>query len=135
MSHIASVFFARYLALFPSRTALELKRSRTELIRIKKELSAISAQDDFAKWARLRRQFDKVAKEHDELATSVKAFKVYVTSLISIGIPVFLWGVQIIMLVIWCAEPVFYVPDTWFGPLTSWLKFPFAPNGTTQPLI
>lgn len=33
---------------------------------MKRELAAISAQDDFARWANLRRQHDKALEEHDK---------------------------------------------------------------------
>jgi tail-anchored protein insertion receptor len=33
---------------------------------MKRELAAISAQDDFARWAKLRRQHDKAMEEHDK---------------------------------------------------------------------
>jgi tail-anchored protein insertion receptor len=45
---------------------------RRELVRLDAELRATSAQDDFAKWARLRRKLDKMQEEH-------KAFSSYTT--------------------------------------------------------
>lgn len=51
----------------PTSTAeQESSRLRRELLRLKKELGAVSAQDDFAKWAKLRRQHDKVLSEHEK---------------------------------------------------------------------
>ena len=41
-------------------------RLRRDVVRMKRELAAISAQDDFAKWAKLRRQHDKAMEEHDK---------------------------------------------------------------------
>jgi hypothetical protein len=35
-------------------------------VRLKREMAAISAQDDFARWAKLRRQHDKALEEHDK---------------------------------------------------------------------
>ena len=43
----------------------KVKTLRKEMIRLKTELNATSAQDQFAKWAKLQRQYDKVATEHD----------------------------------------------------------------------
>lgn len=37
---------------------------RKELLRVNNELRSTSAQDDFAKWARLRRKFDKMQEEY-----------------------------------------------------------------------
>jgi hypothetical protein len=51
--------------------------------------------------------------------------------MLSYGLPIILWSVQIFMLVWWWAEPVFWVPEKWFGPMfIGWLKFPFAPEGS-----
>jgi hypothetical protein len=36
------------------------------VVRLKREMAAISAQDDFARWAKLRRQHDKALEEHDK---------------------------------------------------------------------
>jgi hypothetical protein len=45
-------------------------------------------------------------------------------------LPIIFWTIQVVMLIWWCSVPVFYVPKTWFGPFLSWLKFPFAPEGS-----
>ena len=36
------------------------------MIKVKRELNATSSQDQFAKWAKLRRQHDKQQAEYDE---------------------------------------------------------------------
>ena len=43
---------------------LQTKRRR-ELVGLKQELNATSAQDQFAKWARLDRQFSRMQAEYD----------------------------------------------------------------------
>ena len=47
-----------------SDVRLQTKR-RGELVGLKQELNATSAQDQFAKWARLDRQFSRVQAEYD----------------------------------------------------------------------
>lgn len=49
-----------------SKTSTEQVVLRREVVRLKREMNATSAQDDFAKWARLRRQHDKTLAQHDE---------------------------------------------------------------------
>jgi tail-anchored protein insertion receptor len=49
-----------------SKDVQEQIRLRREVVRMKRELGGISAQDDFAKWAKLRRQHDKAMEEHDK---------------------------------------------------------------------
>lgn len=41
-------------------------RQRKEALRLKKELASISAQDDFARWAKLRRQHDKADADYNK---------------------------------------------------------------------
>ena len=36
------------------------------MIRLKREMNATSTQDEFAKWAKLRRSHDKVVAQYDE---------------------------------------------------------------------
>ena len=38
---------------------------RREVVRLKREMNATSSQDEFAKWAKIRRQHDKVLAEYD----------------------------------------------------------------------
>lgn len=47
-----------------SDVRLQTKRRR-ELVGLKQELSATSAQDQFAKWARLDRQYSRMQAEYD----------------------------------------------------------------------
>ncbi|KAL9095325.1 MAG: hypothetical protein Q9163_006515, partial [Psora crenata] len=47
-----------------TRKQLQLRR---EVVKLKRELNATSSQDEFAKWAKIRRQHDKKVAEYDEL--------------------------------------------------------------------
>jgi tail-anchored protein insertion receptor len=40
-----------------------------EILSIKTEMNATSAQDDFARWAKLRRQFDRKTEQYKALST------------------------------------------------------------------
>jgi hypothetical protein len=39
---------------------------RKEVVKLNREMTNTSAQDDFAKWAKLRRQHDKKKAEYDQ---------------------------------------------------------------------
>lgn len=65
-----------YSKVVPStgkRTA-ESGRLRREVVRLQRELAAISAQDEFTKWAKMRRQLDKAQAEHDKQGKLVLLF-------------------------------------------------------------
>lgn len=89
---------------------------------LQEKLKNTSAQDEFAKWAKLKRNFDKKIVELQLLRKNQSNYIFLIQSI--------LWSLQIGLLVYYMYEPMFYVPLEWFGPLTNWLKFPFAPNGS-----
>ncbi len=39
-------------------------------MRLKREMSTTSSQDEFARWAKLRRQHDKVTAEYEAICTT-----------------------------------------------------------------
>ncbi|OCT51054.1 Protein get1 [Cladophialophora carrionii] len=57
------------LPLQSSRDMQQQIRLRREVVRLKREMNAVSAQDEFSKWAKLRRQHDKALEEHDKKGT------------------------------------------------------------------
>lgn len=48
-----------------SRAAADQSRLRRDVVRLKRELNGTSSQDEFAKWAKLRRQHDKALGEYE----------------------------------------------------------------------
>jgi hypothetical protein len=58
------------LPFYSSNDGKEQVRLRREVVRLKREMNAVSAQDEFSKWAKLRRQHDKALEEHDKKGTS-----------------------------------------------------------------
>ena len=60
-----------YLSL-PTQTARDLaerKKTQAEFLRVRKELNATSSQDQFAKWAKLHRQHDKLLEQLEKSST------------------------------------------------------------------
>lgn len=53
-----------------SADAAALTKLRRDVVRLQRELNATSAQDDFATWARLRRQHDKAKDQYEKKCTS-----------------------------------------------------------------
>ena len=60
-----------------------------------------------------------------EIASNRSAFSVKFNSVIWVGTT----GVQFVVGWWYRRAAVFYLPPGWFGPLTWWLAFPFAPKG------
>ena len=52
-------FYALYLRIFYGSTVARQRQLKSDILLNKKELLQTSAQDQFAKWAKLRRSLDK----------------------------------------------------------------------------
>lgn len=64
---INEILWQLYIRL-PFGTSQNIKeqgRLRSDVVRLKREMAAVSAQDDFARWAKIRRQHDKALAEYD----------------------------------------------------------------------
>ncbi|KAI8906400.1 WRB/Get1 family [Gorgonomyces haynaldii] len=100
----------------------QVKTLKQEIVQLRQELSGISAQDHFAKWARLRRKLDKLSSEYDVVKRDYVLKRQTWTSGVSYGLWATLWILQLVFVLYWMNTPIFYLPHDWFGPLTSWLK-------------
>ena len=124
--------YGLYLRIFYPDTESRLRNLKTELLSTKSELLATSAQDQFAKWAKLRRSVDKglaeLEKLNSENATKKTAFSLKFNS----AIWILTTGLQFVVGWWYRKAPVFYLPQGWFGPLGWWLAFPFAPAGSVS---
>ncbi|TFK67397.1 hypothetical protein BDN72DRAFT_843175 [Pluteus cervinus] len=124
--------YGAYLRLFQYGLITQRRKLKADILNTKAELMRTSAQDHFAKWAKLRRSVDKgladLEKLNSELATAKTTF--------SMKFNTFIWvlttGLQFAVGLWYRNSPVFYVPPGWFGPLTWWLAFPFAPKGSVS---
>lgn len=67
----------------------KLGEKRRELVQINRERKAISAQDQYAKWTKLNRAFDKVSGEINALVEEVSSEKTRVSKLVGLAITVF----------------------------------------------
>jgi tail-anchored protein insertion receptor len=149
-----------YLQLFYSGKVAQQKKLKKDILENKKELLQTSAQDQFAKWAKLRRSVDKGLSELEKLSKSSRFIHhvifapvcVFVCSAIdmlfvdgelsstktsfSLKFNTVLWiltgGLQLAVGWWYSKSAVFYLPPGWFGPLTWWLAFPFAPAGSVS---
>ncbi|KAL8292142.1 hypothetical protein RQP46_001608 [Phenoliferia psychrophenolica] len=126
---IASFFYA--ISLFFSSTphAKQQRVLKTQVLSLRAELKATSAQDEFSKWAKLRRKVDKAVADLEALngqaAGSKAAFASWFKRMLWI-----LTTVLPFIISSWHRkEAVFYLPKGWFGPLGWWMGLPSAPAG------
>jgi uncharacterized membrane protein (DUF106 family) len=107
-----------------------VKKLKQQVIRLKQTMDSTSAQDEFAKWAKLRRQYDKLSAELDaQLRIQAQNDKSLLWSWV---IWIILWSIQIYLVARSLFQPMFYLPLDWFGPIASWTKWPLAPHGSVS---
>lgn len=58
-----------------SQTAREQTKLKREVVQLKREMNATSSQDEFAKWAKLRRRHDKTLEEYEAKSTFISTEK------------------------------------------------------------
>ncbi|KAH7888869.1 WRB/Get1 family [Phlebopus sp. FC_14] len=121
-----------YRRIFLAVAVSRQRELKAELLTTKKELMQTSAQDQFAKWAKLRRSVDKglaeLEKLNGELASQRSGFSVKFNSLVWI----LTTGLQFVIGWWYRKSAVFYLPPGWLGPLTWGLALPFAPKGSVS---
>ncbi|KAI0147821.1 CHD5-like protein-domain-containing protein [Xylariaceae sp. FL1272] len=132
---INQVLWNIYLALptETSRSAAEKKKVQKDYLAIRRELNATSSQDQFAKWAKLRRQHDKQLEQLEKIKTSYEASKASFDRTAGIIRWTATSGVKFILPWIYGKEPMFWLPSGWFPYYVEWiLSFPRAPIGSVS---
>ncbi|KAI1633953.1 CHD5 domain-containing protein [Biscogniauxia mediterranea] len=132
---INNLLWNLYLAL-PTQTAkqaAEKKKIQKEYLTIRRDLNATSSQDQFAKWAKLRRQHDKLFEQLEKMKSSHDATKAKFDRTASIIRWTATSGVKFILPWIYAKQPMFWLPRGWFPYYVEWiLSFPRAPLGSVS---
>ncbi|KAJ3530583.1 hypothetical protein NM688_g7689 [Phlebia brevispora] len=124
--------YALYLRIFYSAKVTKQKTLKSEILKNKKELLQTSAQNQFAKWAKLRRSVDKGLAELEKLNSELASTKTMFGVKFNTAIWICTAGLQLVIGWWYRKAAVFYLPPGWFGPITWWLAFPFAPSGSVS---
>ncbi|KDQ57408.1 hypothetical protein JAAARDRAFT_58032 [Jaapia argillacea MUCL 33604] len=131
-SVLLDLAYALYLRVFRASTVAQQRKLKSEVLQTKTELLQTSAQDQFAKWAKLRRSVDKgladLEKLNSDLASTKSSFALKFNS----AIWILTTGLQFVVGWWYRKAAVFYLPEGWFGPITWWLALPFAPAGSVS---
>ncbi|GAA96170.1 uncharacterized protein L969DRAFT_84037 [Mixia osmundae IAM 14324] len=129
---VADFLYAIYLKITRSPLGRRQSLLKKEIMANKAELSATSAQDQFAKWAKLRRKLDKGVSDLEKLNESLAAQR----SSFNLGLKSILWVLGTAMPFIYTSyhskSPVFFLPQGWFGPSERVFGLPFAPRGAVS---
>ncbi|KAI0730288.1 WRB/Get1 family [Fomitopsis betulina] len=124
--------YAIYLRIFYSSFVARQRKLKSEILVAKKELLQTSAQDQFAKWAKLRRGVDKRLADLEKLNSELSSARTSFSLKFNTVVWVLTAGLQFFVGWWYRKSAVFYLPPGWFGPLTWVLAFPFAPSGSVS---
>ncbi|AFR96708.1 protein GET1 [Cryptococcus neoformans C23] len=132
-SVLQEIAFTAYSWVFLSSTAAKQRKLRKQVLEDKAELGRTSSQDEFAKWAKLRRKLDKgladLEKTNNTLSSSRSSFSKKFSTL--------LWlmttGAQFLLSWWFRKQPIFWLPEGWVPYPVAWLlSFPSAPIGSVS---
>ncbi|KAI1397786.1 CHD5-like protein-domain-containing protein [Hypoxylon fuscum] len=132
---INTLLWNLYLAV-PTQTskqAAEKQKIQSEYLTIRRDLNATSSQDQFAKWAKLRRQHDKILEQLEKMKSSHEATKARFDSTANILRWLATTGLKFILPFWYAKQPMFWLPQGWFPYYVEWiLSFPRAPVGSVS---
>ncbi|ESZ97084.1 hypothetical protein SBOR_2514 [Sclerotinia borealis F-4128] len=114
-----------------SRSAGEQKKLKRDFMKVRHEMSTTSSQQEFAKWAKIRRQHDKLydqlEKSKASLESSKSTFDSSVSTLRWLGTN----GLRMLLQFWFSRQAMFWLPKGSFPYYAEWLlSFPRAPLGS-----
>ncbi|RHZ73449.1 GET complex subunit get1 [Aspergillus turcosus] len=134
-STIDTLLWILYLKLptSTSKNAREQSRLKHEVVQLKREMNNTSSQDEFAKWAKLRRKHDKIMDEYETMNKKLTAHKTSFDWSVKIARWLSTNGLKIFLQFYYSKTPVFALPAGWFPSYVEWvLSFPRAPRGSVS---
>ncbi|GIJ82441.1 GET complex subunit get1 [Aspergillus pseudoviridinutans] len=116
-----------------SKNAREQSRLKREVVLLKRDMNNTSSQDEFAKWAKLRRKHDKAMDEYETMNKKLTAQKTSFDWSVKIARWLSTNGLKIFLQFYYSKTPVFALPAGWFPSYVEWvLSFPRAPRGSVS---
>ncbi|KAK3387656.1 CHD5-like protein-domain-containing protein [Podospora didyma] len=112
------------------------RRRQKEYLDVRRELNATSSQDQFAKWAKLRRQHDKLLDDLEKKKSALDASRTKFDRALTTTRLVSTRGMQWFLPFWYSKEPMFWLPYGWFPYYVEWFaSFPRAPLGSVSIVV
>lgn len=116
-----------------SPEAAKIAPLRREVLQLKRELATVSAQDEFSKWARIRRKLDKATADYEAQAGKQQSTRARFDSIVNKLRWVGTTGLRYLLQFWFSKVPVFWLPAGWVPAWAEWLlAFPRAPSGAVS---
>ncbi|KAL4813078.1 protein get1 [Aspergillus spinulosporus] len=132
---IDNLLWLLYLKLPTSlyQTAHEQSKLKREVVQLKRDMNNTSSQDEFAKWAKLRRRHDKALSDYEALNQKLSSQKGSFDWFVKIARWLSTTGLKIFIQFRYSKTPVFELPGGWLPYPVEWvLAFPRAPQGSVS---
>ncbi|TPX45237.1 hypothetical protein SeLEV6574_g03986 [Synchytrium endobioticum] len=129
---ITVLAFHLYKTTFHAGASRRIHALKKKVMTLRHDLTNTSAQDEFARWAKLKRSLDKSVAEFETLSKEQSFSRTVFETQVSWCLRIFMWIAQFILMSMYRYEPIFYIPEGWLGPFTFLLAFPFAPKGSVS---
>ncbi|KAI9320484.1 WRB/Get1 family [Dichotomocladium elegans] len=137
-SYVTKRAYQWYIHLTDDKKVAKQQKLKRDLLVLKSELAKTSSQDEFAKWAKIRRKLDKgladvekLSRIDSEINLNKTAFELRTKSILW----VLVHGTRLIIITWYTRSAAFYLPRGWFGPAEWFLWFPMAPRGAVSVAI
>ncbi|EQK99460.1 CHD5 domain protein [Ophiocordyceps sinensis CO18] len=122
-----------YLPVPTSKAAAQQRKLQAEYLQARRDLNATSSQDEFAKWAKRRRQHDKLLEQLDAAKKGMEASKSKFDNSLTVIRLLLTKGPQYFLPFWYGKEPMFWLPYGWFPYYAEWIiSFPSAPMGSVS---
>ncbi|KAH7061451.1 CHD5-like protein-domain-containing protein [Macrophomina phaseolina] len=96
-----------------SKAAREQVKLKHEVLRLKKEMNGVSAQDDFARWAKLRRSHDKVFADLQKSDSGIRSARTSFDTTVASIRWVLTNGLRFFLQFWYAKQPLFWIPQGW----------------------
>lgn len=120
----------------PLGTSKQIREQRTlqqSYLKVRRDLAATSSQDEFAKWAKLRRQHDKMLEELEKKKSGIDTTRASFDKTVAAVRWISTSGARWIIPMWYAREPMFWLPHGWFPYYAEWIiSFPRAPLGSVS---
>ncbi|CEH15269.1 protein get1 [Ceraceosorus bombacis] len=140
-ARLSTLILPIWLRLTSASTLAANQRAKKELLQNRLLLGQTSAQDDFSKWAKIRRKVDKLTQEIEGSNAKLQSAQSTLTLLVRAGLIVLTTVMPFLVTSYHSKTPMFFLPpaaagtregSTWFGPIGWALSLAAAPAGSVS---
>ncbi|KAL7422364.1 GET complex subunit get1 [Cryptotrichosporon argae] len=125
--------FSLYTSLFLGGPYAKQRALRRQVLEDKAELGRTSAQDEFAKWAKIQRRIEQSAADLEKINATIASSRSSFATKFNTLLWLLTTGAQFVLVWWYRRQPVFYLPSGWApAPVAYMLKWPSAPRGSVS---